>query len=145
MGIVPCKGWFPLTRFWLRTVTHENFNHVNKVEARYKVLRLNVKLSEVLFLCSHATFHTLPLSFLFANGNFTHVKITRQLKSTLTSTLVRRHAHWNRHTLKNPWPPHFLNEIFCQTIWFVFFIFAYWLKLQGGKWVFVNRRSLELF
>ena len=27
-------GWFPLTRFWLRTLTHVNFNHVNKIEAR---------------------------------------------------------------------------------------------------------------
>ena len=24
----------PLTRFWLRTLTHVNFNHVNKIEAR---------------------------------------------------------------------------------------------------------------
>ena len=28
-----CKVWFPLTRFWLRTLTHVNFNHVNKTEA----------------------------------------------------------------------------------------------------------------
>ena len=26
--------WFPLTRFWLLTLTHVNFNHVNKIEAR---------------------------------------------------------------------------------------------------------------
>ena len=37
--------------FLLRTSTHVNFNHVNKIEARYKALRLNVKLSEVLLLC----------------------------------------------------------------------------------------------
>ena len=42
------KGWFPETRFWLRTLTHVNFNRVNKIEAKYKVLRLNVKLREVL-------------------------------------------------------------------------------------------------
>ena len=30
---------------------HVNFNPVNKIEARYKALRLNVKLSEVLLLC----------------------------------------------------------------------------------------------
>ena len=37
--------------FLLRMSTHVNFNHVNKIEARYKALRLNVKLSEVLVLC----------------------------------------------------------------------------------------------
>ena len=36
--------------FWLCTLTHINFNSVNKIEARYKVLRRNVKLSEVLLL-----------------------------------------------------------------------------------------------
>ena len=58
------QGWFPLTRFWLRTLTPLNFNHVNKLEARYKVLRLNAKLSEVLLLRLRATFHTLPLFYL---------------------------------------------------------------------------------
>ena len=61
------KGWFPLTRFWLRTLTHENFNHLNKIEARYKGLRLNVKLSEVYLLRSCIA------SILFANVNFAHV------------------------------------------------------------------------
>ena len=61
-----------MTRFRPRTLSHVNFNHVNKIEARYKVLRLNVKLSEV------ATFKlTCDLSYiapiLFANVNFTHV------------------------------------------------------------------------
>ena len=28
------KGWFPLTRFWLRTLTHLNFKHVKKMETR---------------------------------------------------------------------------------------------------------------
>ena len=49
-------------RFWLRTFKASlNFNHVNKIEARYKVLRLNMKLSKVLLLRLRATFHTLPL------------------------------------------------------------------------------------
>ena len=30
--------------------THVNFNHLNKIEARYKVLSLNEKLSEVQLL-----------------------------------------------------------------------------------------------
>ena len=32
-----------LASIWLRTLTHVNFNHVNKIDAKYKVLRLNVK------------------------------------------------------------------------------------------------------
>ena len=43
-------------RFWLRTL-----KHINKLEARNKVLRLNVKMSEVLLLRLRATFQTLPL------------------------------------------------------------------------------------
>ena len=57
-------SWFSLTRFWLRTLTHVNFNHVNKMEAGYKVSRLNVKLSEVLLFRLRAAFHTLPLFYL---------------------------------------------------------------------------------
>ena len=64
------KGRFPVTRFWLCTLTQVNFNHVNKIEARCKLFRLNVKLSEILLLRLRATFHTLPF--------------TRQWKSTLT-------------------------------------------------------------
>ena len=60
-----------MTGFWLRTLTHVNSNHVNKIEARYKVLRLNVKLSEVLLLRLRATFHTLPLFYLLTK--FTHL------------------------------------------------------------------------
>ena len=52
--------------------TNVNLNYVNKREARYKVLSLNVKLSEVEILRLRATFHALPL-FCFANVNFTHV------------------------------------------------------------------------
>ena len=50
-----------MTRFWLRTLTHVDFNHVNKIEAKYKVLKLNGKLNEVLLLRLRATFHSLPL------------------------------------------------------------------------------------
>ena len=41
-----------------------NFNHINKIEARYKVLRSNMRLGEVLLLRLRATFHTLPLFYL---------------------------------------------------------------------------------
>ena len=51
-------------RFWLRTLMQVKFNHVHKIEARYKGLRLNLKLSEVLLLRLRATFHTLPLFYL---------------------------------------------------------------------------------
>ena len=57
-------SWFALTRFWLRTLTHVDFNHANKIEAGCKVLRLNVKLSEVLLFRLRAAFHTLPLFYL---------------------------------------------------------------------------------
>ena len=66
---------FHLMRFWLRTLTRVNFNHVNKIEVRYKVLRLNVKLSK--FLTLHLHNCTCDLSYiasiLFASANFTHV------------------------------------------------------------------------
>ena len=58
------KGRFPLTRFLLCTLTQVNFNHVNKIEARCKLFRLNVKLSEILLLCLRASFHTLPVFYL---------------------------------------------------------------------------------
>ena len=45
-------------------VNARNFNHVNKIEARYKLLRLKVKLSEILLLRLRVTFHTLPLFYL---------------------------------------------------------------------------------
>ena len=58
------KSRFPLTRFWLCTLTQVNFNHVNKIDARCKLFRLNVKLSEILLLRLRATFHTLLLFYL---------------------------------------------------------------------------------
>ena len=63
-------------RFWLRTLSHVNFNHVNKIEVRYRVLRLNVKLSE--FLLSRLHNCTCDLSYiasiLFVNANFSQVR-----------------------------------------------------------------------
>ena len=53
-----------LTSSWARTLKHVNFNHVNKIYERYKVLRLIMKLSEFLLLCLRATFDTLPLFYL---------------------------------------------------------------------------------
>ena len=53
-----------MVRFWLCVLMHINCNHINKLEARYKVLRINMKLSEVLLLSLRATFHTEPLVYL---------------------------------------------------------------------------------
>ena len=44
---------------------HVNLTRLNKIEATYKVSRLRVKLSKVQLLRSLATFHTLPLFYLF--------------------------------------------------------------------------------
>ena len=57
-------------------LTHVNFNHVNKIEVRYKVLRLNVKFSEFLLLLLHNCTCDLSyfVSILFANANFTHIR-----------------------------------------------------------------------
>ena len=67
-------------------LTHVNFNHVNKIEATYKVWTLNVKLSDVLLLRLHATFHALPLFYLRTLILRTHArKTTRHWKSTLRS------------------------------------------------------------
>ena len=50
-------------RFWLRTLTHVNFNHVNQIEVRHQVL--NVKLSEFYaYIIVRAAFHTWPLFYL---------------------------------------------------------------------------------
>ena len=55
--------------FWLYMLMLINFYHINKIEARYKVLRINMKLSEVLLLSLRATI----ASSLFVNITFTHV------------------------------------------------------------------------
>jgi len=69
-----------------------NDNHVNKRDARYKVLSLNVKLNKVQLFSLRATFHALP-SFYWQSKFYTwpctQVKITRQWKSTL-----RQHLQW---------------------------------------------------
>ena len=52
-------------------ITHVNFNHVNKIEARNKVLRLNGKLS-VLLLFTLTCDLPYIASILFADVNFTH-------------------------------------------------------------------------
>ena len=44
--------------------TDANFNHINKIEPRYKVLSLKVKLIEIQLLSLRATFHALPLYYL---------------------------------------------------------------------------------
>ena len=52
-------------------LTHVNFNHINNIEARYKVrLRLSVKLSEVLLLRTLTCDLSYIASILFANVNF---------------------------------------------------------------------------
>ena len=60
--------------FGYHTLTHVKFNNVNKIEARYKMLRLNVKLSEVQLLCLLATVHALPLFYLRTQILLTHVR-----------------------------------------------------------------------
>ena len=75
---------------------HVNFTRVNKIEARYKVLCLNVKLTNVQLLCLLGkTFHSFTLpqerikglyplliaSILNANINFTNVR-TQKLRGS---------------------------------------------------------------
>ena len=69
-------GFFiPLTRFWLRALTHVNFSHVNKIVARGKIKRAELKRES-------ERGSTFPLtsdlsciaSISFANVNFTHVR-----------------------------------------------------------------------
>ena len=61
-------GWISADAF---LAPHVNFNHVNQIEVRHKVLRLNVKFSEFLLLRLHNC--TCGLSYitfiLFANAN----------------------------------------------------------------------------
>ena len=67
---------------WLHTLTHVNFNHVNKTKVRQKLLSLNEKLSKVQLLRLRATFHALPLFYLrtyilrtYARKNFAKLEI----------------------------------------------------------------------
>ena len=77
--------------FLLRMSTHVNFNHVNKIEARYKALRLNVKLREVLLLCLlTAVWPFIHCLYFICKGKFhacMHIKIAWQWKSTLTRVM----------------------------------------------------------
>ena len=66
------KGRFPLSRNFPYVYMHVNFNHVSNIEPRYKVLRLNEKLSEVQLLRLRVAFQTLPLFYL-RTQNFTPV------------------------------------------------------------------------
>ena len=65
-----------------------NFNHINKIETRYKVLRSNMKLDEVLLLRLCVTFPSYIASILFANVNFTHI-LTEKLHNSGNQPLVR--------------------------------------------------------
>ena len=76
---MPCKwqtayGWFPPSpNFYLRTCV--NFTHVNKIEAMYESLCVNVKVERGFsFLRSRTTFHTLPLYHLHTQ-NYTTLEI----------------------------------------------------------------------
>ena len=40
LNVFEPKGWFPLTRFWLRTLTDVNFNHVNEKLSEIQLLRI---------------------------------------------------------------------------------------------------------
>ena len=62
-------------------ITQINFNHVNKIEARQKVLSLNEKLSEVQRLRLRATFHA--CLNLVARENYTTLEINPKLELNL--------------------------------------------------------------
>ena len=66
------KGGFPLSRYFYVLVPHVNFTRVNKIDAKYKVLSLNVKVSEIQ-LYAYVRL-SLIVSILFANVNFTHAR-----------------------------------------------------------------------
>ena len=63
-----------MTRFWLRTLTHVNFNHVNR-NNRGKIksaeLKREVERGSAFTLTSDLS---CIASILFANVNFTHVR-----------------------------------------------------------------------
>ena len=62
-------------------ITQVNFNHVNKIEARQKVLSLNEKLSEVQRLRLRATFHACLI--LVARENYATLEINPKLELNL--------------------------------------------------------------
>ena len=61
-----------MTHFWLRTLTHINFNHVNKIETRLKnaELKREVERGSTFTLTSDLS---CIAYILFANVNFTYV------------------------------------------------------------------------
>ena len=69
-------GFFlPLTRFWLLALTHVNFSHVNKIVARGKIKRAELKReSERGSTFTLTSDLSCIASILFANVNFTHVR-----------------------------------------------------------------------
>ena len=85
------KEWFPMMRFWLRRFTHVNFNHVNKIEARYKVLSLKRSWARFNFYAYERPFKYC-LNFICQLKFYarTHVKITRHWKSTLTECSTKK-------------------------------------------------------
>ena len=59
------KGWFPLSRFWLGTLTHVKLILITWIKNRQdKRMNLNEKSSEVQILRLRATFHALHLFYL---------------------------------------------------------------------------------
>ena len=73
-----------MSRYFYVGVQHVNCTRVNKIEAKYKVLSLNVKLSEIHVLRLRATFINC-LYFIWERKFYssTYVKNTRQWTSTL--------------------------------------------------------------
>ena len=94
-----------MTRFWLCTLTQVNFNHVNKTDVRYKVLRLNVKLSEFLLLRLHnctCSFSYMYCFYFICEHQFftrTHVKITWQWIPDISS-IYKVHVVHNNTKIK---------------------------------------------
>ena len=80
--------FIPLTRFWLRALTHVNFNHVNKI-ARGKIKSAELKReSERGSTFTLTSDISCIASILFANVNFTHVR-TLKLRDTGNQPLVQ--------------------------------------------------------
>ena len=85
------KEWFPMMRFWLRRFTHVNLNHLNKIEARSKLLSLKRSWARFNFYAYERPFKYC-LNFICQRKFYarTHVKITRHWKSTLTECSTKK-------------------------------------------------------
>ena len=89
---------------WRGLTTHvnaRNFNHVNEMEARYKVPSLNEKLSEVQLLRLRATFHALPLFYLrteifrtYARKNYATLEINPYCFPSFEFIISRLSGWW---------------------------------------------------